>query len=163
MGFELPTPAGSSEKFLSFNPELLRPAFRLRTCIKQRTYERKAYISGRRSEEVGMSITYEALLAALRKGLRNGNWRRLSRLERALYRASLWYARRRRIVSTVLAGKLSELIERLKETPSLRIFKKGFKRAVELLERCEGIRWLFPLRNWLGDPNYIFWLGTAPG
>ena len=36
-----------------------------------------------------MMFTYNDLLASFRKGLRNGNWRKLSILEKALYRASL--------------------------------------------------------------------------
>jgi len=38
-------------------------------------------------------FTHEELLRDFRKGLRNGNWRKLSRLEKALYRALLWYSR----------------------------------------------------------------------
>jgi hypothetical protein len=39
-----------------------------------------------------MMYTYKELFAGFRKGQRNGNWRKLSRLEKALYRASLWYS-----------------------------------------------------------------------
>ena len=35
------------------------------------------------------AITYMGLLTSLRKGIRNGNWRRLNFLDKALYRASL--------------------------------------------------------------------------
>jgi hypothetical protein len=38
-------------------------------------------------------FTHEELLRDFRKGLRNGNWRKLSRLEKALFMASLWYSR----------------------------------------------------------------------
>ena len=38
-------------------------------------------------------FTYKELLTSFRKGLRNGNWRKLSRLEKALFMASLWYSR----------------------------------------------------------------------
>jgi hypothetical protein len=37
--------------------------------------------------------TYKELLTSFWKGQRNGNWRKLSRFAKALYRASLWYSR----------------------------------------------------------------------
>ena len=38
-------------------------------------------------------FTYEELLKDFRKGLRNGNWRKIRRLEKTLYQALLWYSR----------------------------------------------------------------------
>ena len=37
-------------------------------------------------------ITYEELFTSLKKGLRNGNWRKLRFLDKALFRAAMWYA-----------------------------------------------------------------------
>ncbi len=52
----------------------------------------------------------------------------------------------------------------MKETKGMRIFKKGFEKAVELLEKSEegvGVfTWAPQLKYWLKDPDYIFWLGT---
>ena len=114
-------------------------------------------------------ITYGGLKAIFRKGLRNGNWRHLNPLDKALYRASLWYAKHRgSIVDTALVEKLMALVERLKETKGKRIFKRGFKKAVEMLRKCEeqgqeqGVfTWAPQLKHWLRDPDYIFWLGTT--
>ena len=39
-------------------------------------------------------ITYEELITSLKKGLRNGNWRKLGFLDKALYRAAMGYAKR---------------------------------------------------------------------
>ena len=39
-------------------------------------------------------ITYEELITSLKKGLRNGNWRKLGFLDKALFRAAMWYAKR---------------------------------------------------------------------
>ena len=107
--------------------------------------------------------TYKELLRDFRKGLRNGNWRKLSRLEKALYRASLWYSRvHGGIINEMLVSKLSALMEKRKETKGARIFKRGFEKAVELLEKGEGIfAWAPSLREWLKDPDYVFWLGTG--
>jgi len=111
-----------------------------------------------------IGITYEDLLANFKKGQRNGNWRKLKILDKALFRASLWYAKHRgSIVNTSLVEKLSALIEKLKETKGMRIFKRGFKKAIEMLDKYEEkdvFTWAPQLKHWLRDPDYIFWLGT---
>ncbi len=109
-------------------------------------------------------ITYEELLASFKKGLRNGNWKKQNRLDKALVRASLWYAKHRgSIVNTALAEKLSALIEKLKETKGMRIFKRGFKKSIEMLDKGEEevFTWAPQMKHWLKDPDYIFWLGTV--
>jgi hypothetical protein len=56
-------------------------------------------------------FTYKELHRDFRKGLRNGNWRKLRRLEKALYMASLWYSRvQGAIINEMLVSKLSENI-----------------------------------------------------
>ena len=110
-------------------------------------------------------LSYEKLITSFKKSLRNGNWRKLNPLDKALYRASLWYAKHRgSIVNTSLVEKLSALVERLKETKGMRIFKRGFEKAVEMLEKGEEkdvFAWAPLLKYWLKDPDYIFWLGTV--
>jgi len=83
------------------------------------------------------SIAYDELFATFRRGLRNGNWRKLRFLDKALYRASLWYAKHRCIINEMLVEKLLGLVARLKETKGMRIFKfrRGFKRAAEMLKK----------------------------
>ena len=108
-------------------------------------------------------FTHEELLRDFRKGLRNGNWRKLRRLEKALYQASLWYSRvKGTIINELVVGKLSVLVEKLKATSGARVFKRGYKKAVELLSKGEGIfTWAPSLREWLKDTDYVFWLGAG--
>ena len=108
-------------------------------------------------------ITYEDILAGMRKGLRNGNRRKLYGVEKALYRAALWYVRvRGAIMNETLVGMLSVLVDKLKATKGARIFKRGYEKAVELLNKGEGIfAWAPSLRGWLKDPDYVFWLGAG--
>ena len=83
-------------------------------------------------------ITYADLFASFKKGLRNGNWKWIKPLHKALFRASLWYAKCcGSIVNAALVGKLLALIEKLKETKGMKIFKRGFEKAVELLHKYE--------------------------
>jgi hypothetical protein len=108
-------------------------------------------------------FTYKELLTSFRKGLKNGNWRKLNRLEKALVMASLWYSRvQGAIMNEMLVRKLSVLVEKLKETKGARIFKRGYEKAVELLDKGEGIfAWAPSLREWLKDVDYVFWLGAG--
>jgi len=107
--------------------------------------------------------TYKELLRTFRKGLRNGNWRKLRRVEKALYMASMWYLRiRGAIMNETLVGMLSVLVDKLKATKGARIFKRGYEKAVELLNKGESIfAWAPRLREWLKDPDYVFWLGAG--
>jgi len=105
-------------------------------------------------------ITNEDLFASFKKGQRNGNWRKLNRLDKALYRASLWYTKRLGgIVNGTLVEKLLVLVKMLCETKGMRIFKKGLKKAAKMLEEGDGIGvfiWAPTLKYWLKDPGYIF-------
>ena len=110
-----------------------------------------------------MQLTYTDLLASFRKGLRNGNWRKLRRLEKALYQASLWYSRvRGTIINELVVSKLAALVEKLKATKGARIFKRGYNKAAVLLNKGEGIfAWAPSLREWLKETDYVFWLGAG--
>ena len=111
---------------------------------------------------------HEELRCAFLKGRRNGNWKKLARMEKALYRVALSYTMPRRgvgrsIVSESVVNKLLILIKKLLETPSQRIFKRGFEKAVKLIRKTaikSGVL-LSALNNWLRNPDYIFWLGTV--
>ena len=64
----------------------------------------------------------------------------------------------------MLVEKHLVLIEKLEETKGMRIFRRGFKKAVAMLEKGEDkgvFAWAPSLRYWLKDPDYIFWLGTT--
>ncbi|OEU57325.1 MAG: hypothetical protein BA871_16430 [Desulfuromonadales bacterium C00003096] len=84
--------------------------------------------------------TYKELLTSFKKGLRNGNWRKLRRLEKALFPASLWYSRRQgTILNEMVVSKLSVLVEKLKATKGARIFKRGYEKAAALLSKGESV------------------------
>lgn len=113
----------------------------------------------------GIGITYEELRAGFKKGLRSRNWKKLRAIDKALYRAAMWYAKRSgSIVNAALVEKLFVLVEKLKETKGMRVFRRGVKKAAKLLEEGEGAEvfvWAPQLKQWLRDPDYIFWLGAV--
>ncbi len=108
---------------------------------------------------------YLELHASFKKGLRNGNWRRLSRLEKALVMTSIAYSKTYgRIVNSQLLQKLADLVARLKSTRGTRIVQRGYEKARALLsaEKNRGIfGWAPSLREWLQEPDYVFWLGAS--
>ena len=107
------------------------------------------------------ALTIDVLFASFHRGLRNGNWKKLKGRERALFKAALFYLRRGgRIVSVSVLEKLRFLIAKLNETIRMRIFRRGFERAIEILNACENFAWSPSLKKWLKEPDYIFWLGT---
>ena len=77
--------------------------------------------------------------------------------------ASLGYTRfYGAIVNELLVSKLSLLLDKLKATAYAQIVKRGFEKAGELLSKGERIfTWAPSLREWLKDPDYLFWLGTG--
>ena len=77
--------------------------------------------------------------------------------------ASLWYLRvQRAIINERVVGKLSVLMDKLKATSGARVFRRGYEKAVELLNKGESIfAWAPSLREWLKDPDYVFWLGAG--
>jgi hypothetical protein len=110
-------------------------------------------------------LNYEELFTNFKKGMRNGNWKRLGFSDKAMYRAAMWYVKHGgSIINEMLVEKLSALVERLKETKGMRIFKRGFDKALEIFNKSEerGVfTWAPQLKYWLKDPDYIFWLGTV--
>jgi hypothetical protein len=66
------------------------------------------------------------------------------------------------IINETLVSKLSVLLDKLKATAYARIFKRGSEKADVLLSKGEDIfAWAPSLREWLKDPDYVFWLGTG--
>ena len=111
-----------------------------------------------------MGFSYTELLNLFRKGLRNGSWRRLDRLEKAFYRATLWYAKvKGEILNSKIISMLLGIAEKLRETLNVKIFRAGLERAEKMAEALEAgaYSWCPSLKAWLKQPTYVFWLGLT--
>ncbi|MEA3487828.1 MAG: hypothetical protein U9R10_01075 [Euryarchaeota archaeon] len=54
------------------------------------------------------------------------------------------------------------VVEKQKETLGARVFKRGYEKAAALLRKGESVfAWTPSLREWLKDPDYVFWLGAG--
>lgn len=99
------------------------------------------------------------------RGLRNGNWRRLSLVDRGLFRCALWIAKTRgQIASFRLMVTVARIMLRLLETQRTRILKAGRARADQLRLRFDEtglFQWAPKVRGWLLDQRYVFYLGLG--
>jgi len=104
------------------------------------------------------------MLGYLRGGSRNGNWRRLSSDDRAMYRAGLEFAKvNSGVRNPMIVARLLDIVEKLKATFKAMLLKRGTDKTEEMLNQYaeRGIfEWLPKLRDWLRTPAYIICVGT---
>ena len=109
------------------------------------------------------SISYKEILNGFRSGLRNGNWHKLSSLKKALYKATLTYAKiKGKIVNPKLTTIIKNIIQQLKNTLKTKIWKNGIEKAKQMKKTFEEnnvFKWCPKTKQWLKNPKYIFWLG----
>jgi hypothetical protein len=108
-------------------------------------------------------FSYRDLLSVWRKGVRNGNWVKLTCLERGLFRCAVSLAKLRgRIINLRLMVYTAKIALKLLALPKNRITQVGRAKAQVLtsLYALKGVfKWCPELKCWLSEPNYIFWLG----
>jgi len=111
------------------------------------------------------ALSYHSLSSFWKKGFRNGNWKKLSKIEKALYIASLSLARMRgKIVNSRLILELQKIIGKLRETAGGRLMMGAYQRAMKLYERFLTIglfEWAPQVRAWFNDPSYVLWIGLC--
>jgi hypothetical protein len=114
--------------------------------------------------DMAYKFSYRDLARIRLRAFRSYSWRRLSMVERALFRACVELAKLRgSIVNPSLVKRLESLVSRLLNTPGRRILQLGRDYASHLLGLYarNGLVGQFPsIRNLLKDPEYLFWLGV---
>ncbi|MGC8578361.1 MAG: hypothetical protein ACP5M7_10270 [Thermoproteota archaeon] len=110
------------------------------------------------------SFSYSELLTIRTKSYRNGNWRKLSFEERVMYKAALALAKLRgKIVNFNLVQRVKSIVEKLLESPKVKLVNLGRKVLVEKLKiymkskQFNLAKTLFILRN---DVNFLMYLGV---
>jgi len=108
---------------------------------------------------------YEELKGFKEKAYRNGNWRKLSFDEKVIYKAALALAKLRgKIVNLNLVQRIKEIVEKLLESPKVKLVSLGRKVLIEKLKiyikskQFYLARTLFSLRN---DTNFLIYLGVS--
>ena len=106
-----------------------------------------------------MALAYEELIKCWVKGFRNGNIKKLNRLQKALYRACLVYARKTgRIINEFLVGRLKPIMEALTTTFRARALRAGLERLWAMLSSSVS-EWAPQVRVRAREESYILWLG----
>ena len=112
-----------------------------------------------------VAVGFPWLSSVRRRGLRNGNWRRLPAVDRGLFRCALWVARARGgIVNFRLMVKVLGIALRLLMTTRMRVWRAGKARAEELMRRFEDrglFEWAPQVQGWLMERSYVFCLGLS--
>ncbi|MEM1554490.1 MAG: hypothetical protein QXJ72_06390 [Thermoproteota archaeon] len=109
-------------------------------------------------------FSYGELVKIRLKAYRNGSWRKLTHVEKALFKASIELAKLRGIiVSPSLVNKLKSIVSKLLKGIASKILQLGREYAGFLLSLYgrNGVLKAFPvIKDWLGDHRYLLWLGT---
>jgi len=111
-----------------------------------------------------LSLDYGVLLRAFRRGIRNGEWHKLGQEKRGLFRCALEFLKKgARIVRTNLVKELLDIIKALTSPLKRTIWQKGLEVANAMRKQLEeGVfSWCPKLKDWLQDPDYIFYLGVS--
>lgn len=103
------------------------------------------------------------MLSLWKRGHRNGTIRKLPILKRALFSAALSYAKMKgKIINQKLLAIIKGVADQLKMSISRKIFARGLQKASEILKNPKIVRIFPPLREWVNDDAYVFWLGMEP-
>lgn len=104
-------------------------------------------------------LGYRDLLMCWQKGMRNGNLKKLGRIQRLHYRACMIYVKRvGRIVNALLLSQLRAAMEILMESPKGRAIKAGLERSRRILTSCI-LKWSPNMSFWLKEESFILYLG----
>jgi len=111
------------------------------------------------------SLSYEDLKACHLRGMRNGNWFLLDRVQRGFYRACMVYTRLSRpIRNPRLVGFLGDLMEKMRSSRKIRALRTAAKEVERIMPICfnAGVfNWVPQLLRWLQEEQYLEWLGVT--
>ena len=109
----------------------------------------------------GTSIGFPDLKKYSVKGHRNGSWYKLRRVEKALFRASMWFTRvRSYIVSSKVSRMLRAIFQKLSGFKA-KAASAGLERAGELKALYgKAGSWATSVMKWLEETGFIIYLGV---
>jgi hypothetical protein len=91
--------------------------------------------------------------------LRKGSWNNLSAMDKAFYIACMKLSKIKRIINKEIIDVLTTIMKKLNSFKE-KIIKKG-KEVAEMLSKSKTVMMIPAIKDWLKDPNYIFWLGLT--
>jgi hypothetical protein len=104
-------------------------------------------------------LSFSDLSRFYRLCLRKGSWNNLSALDKAFYIACMKLSKIRKIINKDIIYALTTIMKKL-DSIKEKIMKKG-KEVAEAILKSKTAIMISKIKDWLKDPNYIFWLGLT--
>ncbi|MDT7886277.1 MAG: hypothetical protein RQ968_02760 [Thermoproteota archaeon] len=105
------------------------------------------------------SLSFSELSRFYKLCLRKGSWNNLSALDKAFYIACMKLSKIKKIVNREIIEAVMSIMKKLNSFKE-KIMNKG-KEVVEMLLKSKTVIMIPAIKDWLKDPNYIFWLGLT--
>ena len=106
-----------------------------------------------------LSLSSSDLSRFYRLCLRKGSWNNLSAMDKAFYIACMKLSKIKKIINREIIYALTTIMKKLNSFEE-KIMKKG-KEVAEALSKSKTVIMIPAIKDWLKDPNYIFWLGLT--
>jgi hypothetical protein len=104
-----------------------------------------------------LALSFSDLSRFYRLCLRKGSWNNLSALDKAFYIACMKFSKIKKIINKDIIDTLTTIMKKLNSFKE-KIMKKG-KEVAEAILKSKTVMVIPKIKDWLKDPNYIFWLG----
>jgi hypothetical protein len=106
-----------------------------------------------------LSLSFSNLSRFYKSCLRRGSWNNLSAMDKAFYIACLKLSKIKKIINKEIIEAVISIMKKLNSFKE-KIMKKG-KEVAEMLLKSKTAMMIPKIKDWLKDPNYIFWLGLT--
>jgi hypothetical protein len=104
-------------------------------------------------------LSFSDLSRFYKSCLRKGSWNNLSAMDEAFYIACMKLSKIKKIINKEIIDVLTTIMKKLNSFKE-KIIKKG-KEVAEMLSKSKTVMMIPAIKDWLKDPNYIFWLGLT--
>jgi hypothetical protein len=106
-----------------------------------------------------LSLSFSDLSRFYKSCLRRGLWNNLSAMDKAFYIACMKLSKIKKIINKEIIESVISIMKKLNSFKE-KIMKKG-KEVAEALLKSKTAAMIPKIKDWLKDPNYIFWLGLT--
>jgi hypothetical protein len=106
-----------------------------------------------------LSLSFSDLSRFYKSCLRRGSWNNLSAMDKAFYIACMKLSKIKKIINKEIIESVISIMKKLNSFKE-KIMKKG-KEVAEVLSKSKTATMIPAIKDWLKDPNYIFWLGLT--
>jgi hypothetical protein len=106
-----------------------------------------------------LALSFSDLSRFYKLCLRKGLWNHLSAIDKAFYIACMKLSKIKKIINKDIIDTLITIMKKLNSFKE-KIMKKG-KEVAEVILKSKTVIMIPKIKDWLKDPNYIFWLGLT--